>query len=321
MIVGTLTPSCGELAVHGRVAALLELGTGFNPEFTGRENVFLNGAILGLSRADMEQRFDAVCAFADIGQFLEQPVKTYSSGMYARLAFAVAISVDPDILIIDEALSVGDEAFQRKCFGRIEQIRENGATVLFVSHSAGSITELCDRAVLLDQGQRLITGKPKAVVGQYQKLAYAPEDQRAAIRQAIIDMDKGIVPAPAAKDGDGKKEVETEAAHFDPSLQPASTMHFASHGAEIVDPMLLDSAGRRVNVLRSHSEYLYQYTVNFAVAAFDVRFGMLIKTISGLEIGGLMSHEIGGGVEHVEGGTKITVRIRLRAALSPGVYF
>jgi lipopolysaccharide transport system ATP-binding protein len=328
MICGTLTPTCGDLDVRGRVAALLELGTGFNPEFTGRENVFLNGAILGLDRRDMERRFDAVSAFADIGQFLEQPVKTYSSGMYARLAFAVAISVDPDILIIDEALSVGDEAFQRKCFGRIEQIRDAGAAVLFVSHSAGNVIELCDRAMLLDQGQRLLTGKPKIVVGQYQKLAYAPADRRAVIRQAIVDMDKGTTPpAPAAADATAanaapaKPDTETEPAFYDPSLQPASTTHYVTQGAEIVDPMLLDSAGRKVNVLRSNVEYVYAYTVNFTAQAFGVRFGMFVKSITGVEIGGLMSHQLGQGIDCVEAGTKIAVRIRLRAALAPGVYF
>ncbi|MGD0769495.1 MAG: ABC transporter ATP-binding protein [Tepidisphaeraceae bacterium] len=329
MICGTLTPTCGELDVRGRVAALLELGTGFNPEFTGRENVFLNGAILGLDRRDMERRFDAVCAFADIGQFLERPVKTYSSGMYARLAFAVAISVDPDLLIIDEALSVGDEAFQRKCFARIEQIRDSGAGVLFVSHSAGNVIELCDRAVLLDQGQRLLTGKPKMVVGQYQKLAYAPFDQRAAIRQAILDMDKGTAsPAPAAATdataanaAAAKPDAEKDFAFYDPSLQPASTTHYVSQGAEIVDLMLLDSAGRKVNVLRSNVEYVYAYTANFTAPAFGVRFGMFVKSITGVEIGGLMSHQLGQGIDCVEAGSKIAVRIRLRAALAPGVYF
>jgi lipopolysaccharide transport system ATP-binding protein len=241
----------------------------------------------------------------------------------------VAISVDPDVLIIDEALSVGDEAFQRKCFGRIEQIRDSGAAVLFVSHSAGNVIELCDRAVLLDQGQRLLTGKPKIVVGQYQKLAYAPSDQREAIRQAIVDMDKGFTPPAPAAATDGtaanaataKPDTATEPAFYDPSLQPASTTHYVTQGAEIVDPMLLDSAGRKVNVLHSNVEYVYAYTANFTARAFGVRFGMFVKSITGVEIGGLMSHQLGQGIDCVEAGTKVAVRIRLRAALAPGVYF
>src|ERR1700754_4595403 len=137
IICGTLSPTQGELQVHGRIAALLELGAGFNPDFTGRENVYLNGTVLGLSRQEIDGLFDDIAAFADIGEFIEQPVKSYSSGMYVRLAFSVAIHVTPDILVVDEALAVGDEAFQRKCFARIEKIRREGATILFVSHSAG----------------------------------------------------------------------------------------------------------------------------------------------------------------------------------------
>ena len=202
-----------------------------------------------------------------------------------------------------------------------------GAAVLFVSHSAGNIVELCDRAVLVDEGQRLLTGEPKIVVGQYQKLAYAPLEQRAAIRQLIVDMDRGSTsPAPAVEATatnatPAKPEVQEEFAFYDSTLQPASTTHYISHGAEIVDPMLLDSAGRKVNVLRTNVEYVYTYTVNFTTPAFGVRFGMLIKSITGVEIGGLMSHHVGQGIDCIEAGARIAVRIRLRAALSPGVYF
>ena len=156
MICGTLTPTSGTVETTGRVAALLELGSGFNPEFTGRENVFMNGAVLGLDEEEISARFDDIAAFADIGQFIEQPVKTYSSGMYARLACAVAINVQPQILVVDETLSVGDEAFQRKCFARINEIRELGVAILFVSHSTAAIVELCDRAVLMEGGKRTL---------------------------------------------------------------------------------------------------------------------------------------------------------------------
>jgi lipopolysaccharide transport system ATP-binding protein len=159
VICGTLPPTSGRVEVNGRIAALLELGSGFNPEFTGRENVYLNAAILGLSRRETEARFDAIARFADIGMFIDHPVKTYSSGMYMRLAFAVAINVDPDILVVDEALAVGDEAFSRKCYARIEEIKEKGATILFVSHSAQTVIQLCDRALLLDRGEKILEGK------------------------------------------------------------------------------------------------------------------------------------------------------------------
>ena len=164
MICGTLDPTAGLVETRGRVAALLELGAGFNPEFTGRENVYMNATVLGLTQEEISTRFDSIASFADIGEFIEQPVKHYSSGMYARLAFAVAINVDPDILVVDEALAVGDEPFQRKCFSRIEKIRNDGGTILFVSHSGSTVINLCDRAILLHRGERLYTGTPKRAV-------------------------------------------------------------------------------------------------------------------------------------------------------------
>jgi ABC-type polysaccharide/polyol phosphate transport system ATPase subunit len=170
MIAGTLTPTTGKLSVRGRVSALLELGSGFNPEFTGRENVFINGAILGLSRAQMTARFDAIEDFAEIGDFIDQPVKIYSSGMLMRLAFAVAAHVDPDILIVDEAISVGDARFQLKCARAIDRFITQGVTLLFVSHDASLVKRLCHHAILLEHGHVVYAGKPNDVVNLYSKL-------------------------------------------------------------------------------------------------------------------------------------------------------
>ncbi len=192
MICGLLEPSAGSVEVRGHVAPLLALGQGFNPDFTGRENVLLNAAILGLSDADIGERFDAIVAFADIGEFLDQPVRSYSSGMYARLAFAVAIHADPDVLVVDEILAVGDEAFTRKCFARIEQIKATGSTILFVSHSLNRVVELCDRGVLMDGGERMLTGDPKTVVSQYRRLSDAPPAEAARIRAASSSRSKGL---------------------------------------------------------------------------------------------------------------------------------
>ena len=170
IISGTLNPSAGKVETRGRIAALLELGAGFNPEFTGRENVFMNGSILGLSHEEVARRFDEIAAFADIGEFIDQPVKTYSSGMYVRLAFAVQACVDPEILIVDEALAVGDIGFQYKCFKRMEALREKGVTILMVTHSTGSILEYADRCIVLDGG-RVIHDTPDvlAAVLAYEK--------------------------------------------------------------------------------------------------------------------------------------------------------
>ncbi len=168
LICGTLSPTMGQVSVHGRVAALLELGAGFNPEFTGKENIYLNASILGLSKAEIDARYDAIVDFSGIADFIHQPVKTYSSGMYVRLAFSIATSVDPDILVIDEALSVGDGAFARKSFDRIMRLKEKGATILFCSHSIYQIEALCTRALWLEKGVVRLIGDPSTVVARYQ---------------------------------------------------------------------------------------------------------------------------------------------------------
>lgn len=327
VICGTLAPTRGSVEVHGRVAALLELGAGFNPEFTGRENVYMNGSVLGLSRAEIDARFDDIAAFADIGEFIEQPVKSYSSGMYIRLAFAVAINVTPDILVIDEALSVGDEAFQRKCFARINAIRDAGATVLFVSHSAGSVIQLCDRAVLLDRGELLAHGTPKFVVSRYHKLLYAPAEQVATTREGIrSDTAAGISGSGASDDITDAAATQDEVtavddAYLDEGMVPQSTVRYQSRGATIEHPRIETLQGRRVNVLRAGGEYVYTYRVSFQDAAVAVRFGMMIKTITGLELGGAATAPQGASELVVASGQAFVVRFRFRAMLAPGVYF
>lgn len=204
LICGTLQPSSGDLKVKGRIAALLELGSGFNPEFTGRENVFLNGAILGLGRKELERRFEEIHAFSEIGDAIDQQVKTYSSGMFVRLAFAVAVCVDPDILIVDEALSVGDGAFAKKSFDRIMQLKESGKTILFCSHNLYQIEAICNRALWLHQGEVIAQGAPAEVIHQYEGYLYGigqndselpapdvvPDSARPQFRSVQVTLDK-----------------------------------------------------------------------------------------------------------------------------------
>ncbi|ALF53616.1 ABC transporter ATP-binding protein [Nostoc piscinale CENA21] len=175
IIAGTLTPTTGEVFVNGRISALLELGSGFNPEFTGRQNVFFNGQILGLNKEQIEAKFDDIAAFADIGDFIDQPVKTYSSGMFVRLAFAVAVNVEPDILIVDEALAVGDIKFQFNCFLKFKEFQEKGITILFVSHDSNSIKRYCNYAVIMNNGRIIYQNKPNEVVNYYTNLLFANE--------------------------------------------------------------------------------------------------------------------------------------------------
>src|SRR5215216_5657026 len=173
IITGTLEPTHGSVLIEGRVAALLELGAGFNAEFTGIENIFMNASLLGLSKAETERLLPEIASFAEIGDFIYQPLKTYSSGMYIRLAFAVAIAVAPQILIIDEALAVGDAVFQHRCTRRIKEMQENGTTILFVSHDPSAVRALCNRAILLNGGQKIAEGTPSDVLNRYQKIIMA----------------------------------------------------------------------------------------------------------------------------------------------------
>jgi lipopolysaccharide transport system ATP-binding protein len=331
IICGTLAPTSGTVETNGRVAALLELGSGFNPEFTGRENVFMNGAVLGLSEEEISARFDDIAAFADIGEFIEQPIKTYSSGMVVRLAFAVAINVDPQILVVDEALSVGDELFQRKCFARIEAIKSKGATILFVSHSGAAVVELCDRAMLLDLGEKLAMGVPKITVGKYLRLLYAPDDKRTTIREEIRSSTWSSNPpevitlprAQAEGSSDGTQGAETEIEEFfDPNLVPQSTLAYESQGAHIESPQILTLSGKKVNCVIRGRVYRYTYKVRFDKGATNVRFGMLVKSVSGLELGGGASAPgLAQAIPYVAPATEAHVELRFTAALNPGTYF
>lgn len=328
MICGTLSPTSGSIQTNGRIAALLELGSGFNPEFTGRENVYMNAAVLGLSNEEISARFDEIVKFADIGDFVEQPVKTYSSGMMVRLAFAVAINVDPEILIVDEALSVGDELFQRKCFSRIEAIRANGSTILLVSHSGGQIVELCDRAVLLDAGEKLTVGLPKQIVGRYQKLLYAPPDRRELVREQIQRADEQDTTLNPHNENAAFEHhapivhLHEQQESFDPHLKPSSTIEYEAHGTHIGAPSIFTLAGDQVNNLVRGKIYRYAYTVRFSKSASNVRFGMLIKTTSGMELGGATSASgARDSLAYAEAGSNYRIEFRFSCALNPGVYF
>ncbi|MCH2091320.1 MAG: ABC transporter ATP-binding protein [Pseudoxanthomonas sp.] len=320
IICGTLSATAGEVDVKGRIAALLELGAGFNPEFTGRENVYLYGTVLGLTRAQVHQRLGSILEFADIGDFIDQPIKTYSSGMYVRLAFSVAIHVEPDILVVDEALSVGDEAFQRKCFGRIESIKAAGATVLFVSHSATTVVDLCDRAVLIDAGEILAIGEPKRIVTQYQKMLYAPRDRIGEIKAEIRAEPLVDGGAPSIEGPAGEPAFHF-LPHWDPGLVPPDPLGYEQKGASIRDPAVHTVDGERVNVLVPGETYEYRYRVMFDRDVRFVRFGMMIRTTTGAEIGGTATSNTHDAIARVPAGHDYQVSFKFRCTLAPGVYF
>ncbi len=315
ILTGVLTPSNGKVMVNGKVSALLELGAGFNPELTGIENIYFSGTLMGYPREDMDARLADILSFADIGEFIHQPVKMYSSGMFVRLAFAVSINVNPELLIVDEALSVGDEAFQRKCFAKIIKFQQEGKTILFVSHSAAVITELCNRCILFDQGEQLLSLEPKPVISAYQRLVYAPPEKMQQVRRQIVDSKMGVY-------SDVTDEVSDDVVEqLDCFSKPVSTVSYESRGALISDPKITTLDGREVNVLRRGQEYNYGYTVTFTKSAQKVRCGMLIKTVSGLELGGLTSHSLTGGIDQVEAGTVMRQLFMFKCNFLPGTYF
>lgn len=305
IICGTLSPSAGEVAVSGRLSALLELGAGFNPDFTGRENIWLYARVLGFPENEIRAKFDKIVEFSGIADHLDQPVRTYSSGMYVRLAFSVAVATDPDILVVDEALSVGDEAFQRKCFSRIEEIKSRGATILLVSHSASTVVETCDRAILLDGGEKLMEGPPRRVMSAYHKLIFSPADKRSLVREGI----KGA-PASAPQEA---------ASSFVPGMTPESRVVYEPDGAEITGIRLTDEDENDANLLTLRRRYILTYRVKFFETAFKPRFGMMIKTTAGTELAGMGAEE--DELEIIEAGSEAVVKFTFQCLMLPGTYF
>ena len=321
IIAGVLGYDKGEVVVNGRVSALLSLGTGFVPDLTGRENIFMNATMLGMSRKETEDQLENILEFAAIGEYINQPIRTYSSGMYARLAFSVAIHTNPEILIIDETLSVGDEAFQRKCFGRIDELKTQGVTILFVSHSAGSVLELCDRAVMLSGGKRLLTESPRNVLGYYQKLVYAAGDKRKKILKEIERFDSGeTINTDNSEEGNVDLNTEILSDRFDQNLKPESTIIYESRGATIKNARFTNKKGQRLNVMQSNGEYYYVYNVKFDTDIVGARFSMLLKTINGLEIGALWTAPRGEGL-NVSAGETVTIKFPVKFPLREGTYF
>jgi lipopolysaccharide transport system ATP-binding protein len=356
IISGILEPNSGECVVNGRLSALLELGAGFNPEFTGKENIFMNAAILGLKHHEIEQKYDAIVSFSGISEeFLHQPVKTYSSGMYVRLAFAIATAIEPQILVVDEALAVGDEAFQKKCFDRIHKLKEQGSTILFVSHSAGTILQVCTRALLVDGGEIIMDGSPKQIIANYHKLIFAPAEKQAEVREAIKahsplrgESKSNQLAEQALRFGEGdpksdynerlqnphQLDADLQSGRlidsplkgeweslYNPALIPETTVIFESHGVVISNPRIETRAGERVNMLRRGGEYIFAYDVAVESALAEVCFGMAIKTGSGVELGGLMSNHPLEAIASLKPGENFTQRFKFSCVLNAGTYF
>ena len=302
IVAGILHQNSGSCHVNGRVAALLELGAGFNPEFTGRENVYMSGAISGFTRKEMEERFSNILEFAEIGDFIEQPVKTYSSGMFVRLAFSVAIHADPDILIVDEALSVGDLIFQHRCINRIRRLQRQGKTILFVTHDLSALSQFCSRAVLLDHGRKICEGEPEEVASRYRALVFERESREAGT-------------------GAGYVEVDEESGLPLISTIPYVHNRFGEGRAEMLGIILHTENGEVVSDVRAGQELNILISVRFKE---DVEFpivGVTIRDRMGTEITATNTSYEGTTLPLLRAGTIITVRLKMKIPrLRPGSY-
>lgn len=281
IITGVLNPTSGSVQVDGRISALLELGAGFNMEYTGLENVYLNGTMLGFSKEEIDARLQDILDFADIGEFIHQPVKTYSSGMFVRLAFAVAINIDPEILIVDEALSVGDIFFQSKCFRKFEEFKERGKTILLVSHDLSSISKYCDRVILLNKGNKVSEGSPKVVVDEYKKiLANKSEGVETETKEEAIDTPDQEV----QNEQNGKFSIKNNWSKSFP-LNP-EFIEYGTGKAEILDFLIRDCNGNITNLIEKDTEFEIEMKVKFHDAVSEPIFAYTIKDIRGTDLTG-----------------------------------
>jgi len=318
MICGTLHPTGGSIQTYGRIAALLELGSGFNPEFTGRENVYMNGAVLGLSHEEIDQRYDAIASFADIGDFIDQPVKTYSSGMMVRLAFAVSIKVDPTLMIVDEALSVGDMNFQAKCMTALTRLQDNGATVVFVSHDVGAVKSLCRQAVYLERGQLKAIGKAPEIAEQYVR-AMREEmsaDVRAHSRVSAAIPKSKPVSAEATPINESPDFIFKRSDEFDKRV---AEHRYGSGGVRITYVELVDEEGNPVQVVAFNQVICIRIYVE-AKSAREISINFQIRDDKKINIVGCGFAQVGQETIKTTEGQRYIAVYTLRLPLQEGSY-
>ena len=326
IITGVLTPTTGTVKVDGKISALLELGAGFNMDYTGIENVYMNGTMMGYTRKEMDAKLQDILDFAEIGDFVYQPVKTYSSGMFVRLAFALAINVEPEILIVDEALSVGDVFFQSKCYRRMEEIRKSGTTILMVTHDMGSIIKYCDRVVLLNKGEFIAEGKPGRVVDMYKKilagklealkeeLRLEEERKNADIGPESIELSDFSGGMDLGGSGDKETLMRDKL-----TINPDRT-EYGDGRAEIYDLGLLDERGNVTNLLLKGEMFTIRERIRFHAALEAPIFTYTIKDKKGTELTGTNTLYEGADIKPVKAGDSYTVEFTQKMNLQGGEY-
>jgi lipopolysaccharide transport system ATP-binding protein len=319
MICGTLNPTVGSITTQGRIAALLELGSGFNPEFSGRDNVYMNGAVLGLSKDEVDERFGSIVDFADIGEFIEQPVKTYSSGMMVRLAFAVQAQVSPDILIVDEALAVGDAKFQAKCFERLRQLKEDGTSILLVTHSSEQIVTHCSKAILLDGGVAIEYGEPRHVVNRYMDILFGKEKQEIDGESQSREVDATQL----IEDGHCTRPISTKDLFSTRHGYNPHEYRWGDGAVSILDYCLTADGEHYPTAVTTGQIIVLRLTIKFLTNLVRPILGITIKTREGVTVYGVNSEtadlrsfqELGGA------GTVVEAQAVFHCRLASGDYF
>ncbi len=307
IITGVLNQTSGKVTVSGRISALLELGAGFNPEYTGMENIYFQGNLMGFEREEMESKVQEILDFADIGDFIHQPVKNYSSGMFARLAFAVAINVEPEILIVDEALSVGDMAFQAKCFNKFKEFRDKGITILFVTHSTDLIIKYCQSAILINEGIKIKDGDCKDTVETFRKL--------------MVNIARKNVEQEEEKQAKKEDKPLVKQRNLKEQLTINSTpIVYGSMEAEIIDFGIINDKGIITNQLYHDEDYVIQMTVKFDADIIDPIFAYILKSVDGLELTGTNSLNLNQVFGKIKAGEKVTVCFNQNMVLNSGQY-
>ena len=306
IITSVLTPTSGECIVKGKIAALLELGAGFNMEYTGIENIYLNGQMIGFSKEEMDKKLQDIIDFADIGEHIYQPVKTYSSGMFARLAFSVAISVDPDILIVDEALSVGDVFFQNKCYRRFEEFRERGKTILFVTHDMGSVIRYCNRCVLLNAGKKVAEGKPQEMVDLYKRIMVGQWNENEESSEEVSPVQSSNV----KNDQLWKDQISTN-----PDIEV-----YGDGRADIIDFGIFSDTGDIGNNVYKGDYYSVKMKVRINEDNLNPIFAFKLRDIKGTELTGTNTMLEDIDTSQCKKGDIVTITFRQKQYLQPGQY-
>ena len=320
IISGVLHSTKGSVKTHGKVAALLELGAGFNPKFTGRENIILNGALMGISHREMKKRLPQIIEFSEIGDFIDQPVWVYSSGMYVRLAFSAAIHVDADILIVDEALAVGDAKFQRKCYQQFEKFREQKKTILLVTHDSGAVARHCHQAAVMNQGCLVGIGKPREMINLYSDIMAEKLDDATTPKIS----DSQTVSVPTGQQTELQRFLEATHAHDLVCTRKAyhdQEYRYGNAQAQIVDCLLVCGQEQNINSLNSHDQLQIYLKVLFHQKVEQPIYGVNIKNVDGIEVYGTNTHYEKVHVSSPEAGQTIMISMTLPIPLTQGDYF